>query len=96
MLELDYDTVTITGINHAGYYPNPEKIKVKVVYENKTHKILGAQLVGGKGAALRIDIFAVAISANMTTDDLSFLDLAYAPPFSGVWDITQVATQQVK
>jgi NADPH-dependent 2,4-dienoyl-CoA reductase/sulfur reductase-like enzyme len=96
MLDLDYDTVTITGRNHAGYYPNPEKIKVKVVYENKTHKILGAQLVGGKGAALRINIFAVAITANMTTDDLSFLDLAYAPPFSGVWDITQVATQQVK
>ena len=96
MLDLDYDTVTITGNNHAGYYPNPEKIKVKIIYENTTHKILGAQLVGGKGAALRINIFAVAIAGNMTTDDLSFLDLAYAPPFSGVWDITQVAALQVK
>lgn len=96
MLNIDYDTVSITGNNHAGYYPNPERIKVKIVYEKKTNRILGAQLVGGKGAALRVNIFAVAIMGNMTTDDLSFLDLAYAPPFSGVWDITQVAAQQVK
>lgn len=96
MLGLEYDTVSITGKNHAGYYPNPEKINVKIVYEKKSHKLLGAQLVGGSGAALRINIFAVAITAGLTTDDLSFLDLAYAPPFSGVWDITQVAALQVK
>jgi NADPH-dependent 2,4-dienoyl-CoA reductase/sulfur reductase-like enzyme len=96
MLNLSFDTVTISGNNHAGYYPNPEKIKVKIVYEEKTKRILGAQMVGGKGAALRINIFAVAIQAGMTTDDLTYLDLAYAPPFSGVWDITQIAAQQVK
>ena len=96
LLNKKYDTITITGNNHAGYYPNPEKIKVKIVYEEPSHKILGAQLVGGKGAALRIDIFAVAIHTGLKVEDLIYLDLAYAPPFSGVWDVVQIAAQQVK
>ena len=95
-LGLEHQTVTITGNNHAGYYPNPQAITVKVIYDPTTKIILGAELVGYKDTALRINVFAVAIQNKMTTRELGFLDLAYAPPFAGVWDVIAVALNKVK
>jgi len=93
---IKYKTVTVTGKNHAGYYPNPQPITIKVIYEPNTFKILGAELVGYKDTALRVNVFALAIQKEMTTKELGFLDLAYAPPFSGVWDVIQVAVNNAK
>jgi len=95
-LALDYKTVVITGKNHAGYYPNPEPITVKIIYKPVSKIIIGAELVGYKDTALRINVFAVAIQKEMTTSELGFLDLAYAPPFAGVWDVIAVAANKVK
>ncbi|MCF7927262.1 MAG: CoA-disulfide reductase [Candidatus Izimaplasma sp.] len=95
-LDLPHKTVKITGRNHAGYYPNAKKITAKIIYEPETFKILGAELYGEDDTALRIDIFVVAISKEMTTKELGMLDLAYAPPFSGVWDVVAVAANQAK
>ncbi len=93
---INYKSVTITGNNHAGYYPNPQPITIKVIYEPNTLKILGAELVGYKDTALRVNVFAVAIQNEMTTEELGYLDLAYAPPFAGVWDVIHVAVNQAK
>lgn len=95
-LGIAHKTVTITGKNHAGYYPNPQPITVKVIYNPASKIILGAELVGYKDTALRINVFAVAIQKEMTTNELGFLDLAYAPPFAGVWDVIAVALNKVK
>ena len=95
-LGLKHKTVIITGKNHAGYYPNAQPITVKVIYDPNTKVILGAELVGYKDTALRINVFAVAIQKEMTTSELGFLDLAYAPPFAGVWDVITVALNKVK
>ncbi len=95
-LKLDYETVVITGNNHAGYYPNPLPITVKIIYTPVSKVIIGAELVGYKDTALRINVFAVAIQKEMTTSELGFLDLAYAPPFAGVWDVIAVAANIVK
>lgn len=93
---IKHKTVTITGKNHAGYYPNPQPITIKVIYEPNTFRILGAEMVGYKDTALRINVFAVAIQNEMTTQDLGYLDLAYAPPFAGVWDVIHVAVNNAK
>ena len=95
-LGLDFKTVTITGKNHAGYYPDAQPITVKVIYNQKTKVIIGAELVGYKDTTLRINVFAVAIQKEMTTKELGYLDLAYAPPFAGVWDVIAVALNKVK
>lgn len=92
---LDYDFVDVTANNHAGYYPGAEKIYMRIVYEKKTLILKGAQLIGKKGVSDRINIMAVAISNHMTAKAFSQLDLAYAPPFSSVWDPLQVATNQI-
>jgi NADPH-dependent 2,4-dienoyl-CoA reductase/sulfur reductase-like enzyme len=78
--------VRIETTTTAGYMPSAEAVTVKAVVERGTGRLLGAQIVGGLGAAKRIDTFAVALTAGMTVHQIVNLDLAYAPPFSGVWD----------
>jgi NADPH-dependent 2,4-dienoyl-CoA reductase/sulfur reductase-like enzyme len=84
---------TIEATTKAGYYPGTEPMAVRFVVEQRTGRLLGAQIAGGAGAAKRIDTCAVAITAGMTVDDIAQLDLAYAPPFSGVWDPVLVAAR---
>ena len=93
---MDYKVSLVEAMDHPAYYPNPTKIRIKVIYENKTRKILGAQAVGEKGAVMRINIFAVAIHSEMTVDALGMTDLVYAPPFAGVWDAVQIACNAAK
>lgn len=89
-------SVLINAYDHPAYYPDPTPITIKLLYEADTKKILGAQTCGRKGAVLRVDIFAVAIQAGMTTTELGMTDLIYAPPFAGVWDAVQIACNAAK
>jgi NADPH-dependent 2,4-dienoyl-CoA reductase/sulfur reductase-like enzyme len=95
-LSMDYKTVFVTANDHPAYYPNPTPIWIKLIYEDRTHRILGAQAIGKKGAVMRIDMFAIAIHNNMTTEDLGMVDLCYAPPFAGVWDAVHIACNAAK
>jgi NADPH-dependent 2,4-dienoyl-CoA reductase/sulfur reductase-like enzyme len=76
----------IESTTRAGYYPGAAPIAVKVVAEKGTGRLLGGQIVGGEGSAKRIDVLATALTAGMTVDEMINLDLAYAPPYSPVWD----------
>jgi len=69
-------------------------VKVKLVAEKRTGRVLGAQIVGGRGAAKRIDVFATAITARMDVGELADVDLSYAPPFSPLWDPVTVAARR--
>jgi NADPH-dependent 2,4-dienoyl-CoA reductase/sulfur reductase-like enzyme len=86
--------VTIESTTTAGYMPGAERLAVKVVAERGTGRLLGAQIVGGAGSAKRIDVCAVALTARMSVHEMVDLDLAYAPPFSGVWDPVLVAARE--
>lgn len=79
--------VTIThSLDHAGYYPGGELMHLKLITDNKTGKLLGAQIVGEKGVDKRIDVLATALTAGFKVTDLESLDLAYAPQFSSAKD----------
>lgn len=93
---MKYKTVLVKAYDHPAYYPDPTPITIKLIYEEGTKRILGAQTCGQKGAALRTDIFAVAVQAGMTTEQLGMTDLIYAPPFAGVWDAVQIACNAAK
>ncbi len=69
-------------LDHAGYYPGAEALHIKLVVEQKTGKLLGAQIVGEQGVDKRIDVLATALHGRMTVKDLEQLDLAYAPQFN--------------
>ncbi len=89
----DATATTIESTTRAGYYPGAQAMTVRVVVERGSGRLLGAQILGGAGAAKRIDTCAVAITAGMTVDEIVDLDLAYAPPFAGVWDPVLVAAR---
>lgn len=86
--------VTIEATSKAGYFPGARPMAVKMLAERGSRRVLGAQIVGGDGAAKRIDTVATALTAGMSVDDVIDLDLAYAPPFSGVWDPVAVAARE--
>jgi NADPH-dependent 2,4-dienoyl-CoA reductase/sulfur reductase-like enzyme len=75
------------------YYPGSSPICVKVLAEKGSGRLLGAQIVGGRGSAKRIDTAATALHAGFTLEDLLYLDLSYAPPFAGVWDPLVIAAR---
>jgi len=90
-LGLSYDKVYFYGGNHASYYPGAEDMAIKVLFEVPSGRILGAQLLGKDGTDKRADIFAVAIRAQMTAEDLTRLELCYAPHYSSAKDPVNVA-----
>jgi pyruvate/2-oxoglutarate dehydrogenase complex dihydrolipoamide dehydrogenase (E3) component len=67
---------------------------VKMLAELRTGRLLGVQIVGREGAGKRVDIAAVALTAGMTAEQMTTLDLGYAPPFSPVWDPVLVAARK--
>ena len=95
-LRIDYDKVVVDAKSNAGYCPDARPLRIKVIFEKRSRKLLGAQAIGEKGAVLRVDVFSVAIQAGMTTEELGYADLCYAPPFAGVWDAINVACNVVK
>lgn len=88
---LDYGKVYTYSANHTTYYPGASMMAIKTIYEKKTGKILGAQIVGRDGVDKRCDVYAVAIRANMTAYDLTNLELCYAPPYGSAKDPVNMA-----
>ncbi|KIF70954.1 flavoprotein oxidoreductase [Streptomyces sp. AcH 505] len=91
---LRFVTATVESTHSAGYYPGATLMTVKMLAEHRTGRLLGTQIVGHEGAAKRVDIAAVALTAGMTVERMTTLDLGYAPPFSPVWDPVLVAARK--
>ena len=88
---LNADTVILSPMSHAGYYPGGKVMTIKVIFEKDTYRLLGAQIVGYDGVDKRIDVLATAIRAGLKATDLKDLDLAYAPPYSSAKDPVNMA-----
>lgn len=88
---LDVDTVILSPMSHAGYYPGGKVMTMKVAFEKETYRLLGAQIVGYEGVDKRIDVLATAIRAGLKATELKDLDLAYAPPYSSAKDPVNMA-----
>jgi len=90
-LGIAYEAVHLHPANHAGYYPGAKPLALKMLFSPETGKVLGAQAVGAAGVDKRIDVFAAALKAGMTVDDVAELELAYAPPFGSAKDPVNLA-----
>ena len=88
---LSVDTVILSPMSHAGYYPGGKVMTMKVVFEKGSFRLLGAQIVGYDGVDKRIDVLATAIRCGMKATELKDLDLAYAPPYSSAKDPVNMA-----
>lgn len=83
---IDYDKTYIYSADHASYYPGAKNMSVKALWDKKTHRILGAQIIGFDGVDKRIDVIAAAIRFGAKITDLTTLELCYAPPFGSAKD----------
>ncbi len=90
----EYEVAKIESTTRAGYFPGTKPITVKMLAERGTGRLLGAQIVGEEGAAKRIDVVAVALTAGLTASEAIDLDLSYAPPFSPLWDPVVIAARE--
>jgi NADPH-dependent 2,4-dienoyl-CoA reductase/sulfur reductase-like enzyme len=86
-------SAVIKHSTRAGYYPGAGPIWVKMVAEPGSGRILGGQIVGVEGAAKRIDVVATCVWTGMAVDDISMMDLSYAPPYSPVYDPLLIAAR---
>ncbi len=87
-------TTVVDSTTRASYYPDTAAIRVKILAERGTGRLLGGQIVGHEESAKRIDILAVAIWNGMTAEQFFATDLSYAPPFSPVWDPVVIAARK--
>ncbi len=88
---IDCDKVILSPMSHAGYYPGGKIMTIKVLFEKKTFRLLGAQIIGYEGVDKRIDVIATAIKAGMKATELKELELSYAPPYSSAKDPVNMA-----
>jgi NADPH-dependent 2,4-dienoyl-CoA reductase/sulfur reductase-like enzyme/rhodanese-related sulfurtransferase len=86
-----YGKTYVHPLHHAGYYPGAEPMTLKLLFEPRTGRILGAQAVGGAGVDKRIDVVAVSIQAGMSVFDLEEVELAYSPQYGSAKDPVNMA-----
>jgi len=93
--EAGFDPIreTVTAGSRSGYYPGAAPTDVTLVADRDTGRLIGGSIVGPDRAAIRINTLATALEADMTVPEVERLDLAYAPPFSPVWDPILVAAK---
>jgi NADPH-dependent 2,4-dienoyl-CoA reductase/sulfur reductase-like enzyme/rhodanese-related sulfurtransferase len=84
--ERKYKVIHSHPNSHAGYYPGAEQMSLKLIFDERTGEILGAQGIGKEGVDKRIDVIATAIRGGITAPELADLELAYAPPFGSAKD----------
>ncbi|MDR7001112.1 CoA-disulfide reductase [Neobacillus niacini] len=90
-LSISYEVIHIHPSSHAGYYPGAAPIALKLIFDKETGKIFGAQAIGADGVDKRIDVIATAIKGGLTVEDLTNLELSYAPPYSSAKDPVNMA-----
>jgi NADPH-dependent 2,4-dienoyl-CoA reductase/sulfur reductase-like enzyme len=87
---------TVTAGSRSGYYPGAAETDVTLVADADSGRLLGGSIAGTDRAAVRIDTLATAIHAELSVASVERLDLAYAPPFSPVWDPVLVAAKVLR
>lgn len=93
-LGLDFDSVLVRTRNKSGYYPGGTELYIKLTYLKKDGTIIGAQIFGREGSALRIQGLVTAVYAGLDLYDLAYMDFGYIPPLNSVWDSINVAARK--
>ena len=96
-VEAGFDPVTetVTAGSRSGYYPGAAETDVTLVADRDSGRLIGGSIVGADRAAVRINTLSTALESGLTVGEFERLDLAYAPPFSPVWDPLLVAAKVV-
>ncbi|MDP9073320.1 MAG: FAD-dependent oxidoreductase [Actinomycetota bacterium] len=80
-----------TGISRARYYPGVKKVRIKLLAEPDTLRLIGAQMVGQEGIKERADFLAMAVKTGITLEDLATMENVYSPPIGALNEPIAVA-----
>jgi NADH oxidase (H2O2-forming) len=92
-LGIPYVMGSATGISRARYYPGVKQVKVKLLAEPQSLRLIGAQMVGGEGIKERADFLAMAVKTGVTIEDLAFMENVYSPPIGALNEPIALAAQ---
>jgi NADPH-dependent 2,4-dienoyl-CoA reductase/sulfur reductase-like enzyme/peroxiredoxin family protein/TusA-related sulfurtransferase/rhodanese-related sulfurtransferase len=90
-LGMEYEKVYVHPFSHVSYYPGAARMGIKLLFSPDGGRILGAQIIGSEGVDKRIDSLATAISAGMTVEDLTHLEMGYVPQYGSAKEALNVA-----
>ena len=90
---LEVVTGTITSKTRPDYYPGGKSIKIKLVVERESERVIGAQIIGGEEVTQRINAISIGIQKQITVRELAKADTAYAPPLNETWEPMVLAAQ---
>jgi len=86
---------TIRGRTKPEYFPSSKTLYVKILVNSEDGRIIGSQIIGEEGAAIRINVISLALLRKLTIEEFLSLETVYAPPISPVWDPLIVAADSV-
>ena len=92
-LGIPYVLGVAEGISRARYFPGVMKLKVKLLAEPGTLRLIGAQMIGGEGIKERADFLAMAVKTGITLEDLAFMENVYSPPIGALNEPIALAAQ---
>ncbi len=81
------------GISRARYYPGVSRIRVKLIADPKTLRVMGAQMSGGEGIKERADFLAFSIKRGATLEDFAWMENVYSPPIGALMEPIALAAQ---
>jgi len=81
------------GISRARYYPGVTRIRVKLIADPKTLRVMGAQMSGGEGIKERADFLSFAIKRGATLHDFAWMENVYCPPIGALMEPIALAAQ---
>jgi len=84
---------TISSKTRPEYYPGGLPIKIKIVVERESQRLIGAQIVGGEQVTQRVNALSFAMQKEMTVRELAKADTAYAPPLNETWEPMVLAAE---
>jgi len=87
----DYERIYLHPRQHVGYYPGAKPMHLKLIFDRRDGRVLGAQAVGEEGAERRIDVLSMAIQRGSTVYDLEEAELCYAPQYGAAKDAVNLA-----
>lgn len=91
---IEFASGVAEATSRAGYLDTAEPVRVKVLAELGTRRIIGGQIIGRDRMGKRIDTLVTAITAGMTVEQVMALDLGYTPQLGPLWDPVQVAARR--
>lgn len=79
---LDVCHADFEDLQRPGFMRENANVKIRIVYERGSHRVVGAQMASTEDISMGIHMFSLAIEEGVTIDKLKLLDIFFLPHFN--------------